>query len=308
MSRAHYVENVLGVSGSGALSLMAGATVHIYDAGTTTPIAQTIYDSDGGSGTLSNPLTSDANGKVEFWLDTPARVDLAVIKTGFTSQTRTVDVEDTPTQATTADLDTLAGFAAAGGSEGDVATLNAQGKLVPQAPSGVQVETVPIGSAELKALHTGAGKVLVAAPGAGKQIQVCGSIFAKFLPGDTAYSAAGNFRIGYWDGGSHDRWYEYQGFLNGWTGAETAVIAPVTSGNNDLPESEYNCPLVAYASGAYTLGDGTLIVTVPYLILDQRLTARRHVHDPRLLLRHRGTAGDDPVGGRVHPLFSCVVR
>ena len=135
MPRAHYVENVLGVSGSGALSLMAGATVHVYDAGTTTPIAQTIYDSDGGSGTLSNPLTSDANGKVEFWLDTPARVDLAMIKTGFTSQTRTVDVEDTPTQATTADLDLLAGFAAANGTDGQVATLSG-GKLVPQAPGG----------------------------------------------------------------------------------------------------------------------------------------------------------------------------
>lgn len=96
MSRAHYVENVLGVSGSGALSLMAGATVHVYDEGTTDHIAQTIYDSDSGGGTLSNPLTSDANGKVEFWLATAARVDLAVSKVGFTSQTRTVDVEDAP--------------------------------------------------------------------------------------------------------------------------------------------------------------------------------------------------------------------
>ena len=121
MSRAHYVENVLGVSGSGALSLMAGATVHVYDEGTTTPIAQTIYDSDGGSGTLSNPLTSDANGKVEFWLATAARVDLVVSKTGFTSQTRTVDVEDAPV--------------AEGASVGDVPTWDGS-KYVPQAPSG----------------------------------------------------------------------------------------------------------------------------------------------------------------------------
>lgn len=126
MARAHFADVLIGTSGTGSLSLLDGATVHVYDQGTTTPISQTIYAADSGGTTIANPLTSDANGKVEFWLDTPARVDLAASKTGFSPSIRTVDVEAAPS----------------GGG------------------SGVQVATVEISSAELLVLDT-TPKVLV---------------------------------------------------------------------------------------------------------------------------------------------------
>ena len=231
MSRAHYVENVLGVSGSGALSLMAGATVHVYDAGTMTPIAQTIYDSDGGSGTLSNPLTSDANGKVEFWLDTPARVDLAVSKTGFTAQTRTVDVEDAPS----------------GGG-------------------GSTWITVPVSSAELLDLHN-MPKELVAAPGAGKWVFPL-HVFYHFIPHGTPYGGSGNLAVQ--DANADNIWFGYQNFPVGYTNEDMAYLTPWNSANQDAGAADANTALVLALRGggaALTDGNGTLEVTIEYQVV-----------------------------------------
>jgi hypothetical protein len=45
-----------------------------------------------GNTTTTNPLTTDSSGKVEFYLNDEARVDLLISKTGLTSRTLTVDV------------------------------------------------------------------------------------------------------------------------------------------------------------------------------------------------------------------------
>lgn len=89
--RAHFVgtlENTL------TSEVLAGATVTVRQQGTSTPIVETIYSVDDvvGSTTLSNPLTSDANGLVEFYLADPKRVDLFVQKSGHPDRTFTVDV------------------------------------------------------------------------------------------------------------------------------------------------------------------------------------------------------------------------
>lgn len=96
MPRAHYVDTILGLSSAGALSVLDGASVTVCDQGTTTPISATLYTSDAGSGTRTNPFLSASDGMVEFWLDDPARVTLRITKTGYGTNTRTVDVEDAP--------------------------------------------------------------------------------------------------------------------------------------------------------------------------------------------------------------------
>lgn len=96
MPRAHYVDTLFGTSGTGMVSVLGGATISVYNQGTTNLLSQTLYTSDAGSGTLTNPFTSEADGTVEFWLATAARVDLVATKTGYATIRRTIDVEDVP--------------------------------------------------------------------------------------------------------------------------------------------------------------------------------------------------------------------
>ena len=67
-------------------AILTSATVNVYDPGTVSAIAATIYDKNGG--TLSNPLTSDATtGLIDFYLSVAQDVDLVVSKNGFTTRT-----------------------------------------------------------------------------------------------------------------------------------------------------------------------------------------------------------------------------
>jgi hypothetical protein len=90
MARAHILYSCVGRRGDGASFLLTGATVHVYQQGTTTAITDPIYAALSGSTTLSNPLTSNSAGTVEFFLDTEQFVDLQVSKAGWTTGTETV--------------------------------------------------------------------------------------------------------------------------------------------------------------------------------------------------------------------------
>lgn len=68
------------------------ATLNVYQPGTTTPIAETIYAADSGGTTLANPLTANAQGEIEFFLAVPKRVDLRWSKNGFVAETHSADV------------------------------------------------------------------------------------------------------------------------------------------------------------------------------------------------------------------------
>ncbi len=94
MARAHYRELVTAKLNK-LVVLLDGATVNVYETGTTTPIAASMYATAVGGAALSNPLTSDTSGVVEFYIEQEQRVDLYVTKTGYTSQTVTVDVLET---------------------------------------------------------------------------------------------------------------------------------------------------------------------------------------------------------------------
>jgi hypothetical protein len=71
--RAHLYKTIADSHGE----VPATATIALYQAGTATLISDTIYNTDVGSGTLSNPFTA-INGIVDFYLNTPQRVRIGV--------------------------------------------------------------------------------------------------------------------------------------------------------------------------------------------------------------------------------------
>lgn len=88
--RAEFNDVIFGTNSQ----VLDSATVNIYDTGTTTKISESIFADATGATTLSNPLTSDSAGRIQFYLDRPQIVDLEVSKSGFTTFT----VEDVSVQ------------------------------------------------------------------------------------------------------------------------------------------------------------------------------------------------------------------
>src|SRR5947209_14287427 len=81
--RAHTMLTPFDASSGAALT---SATVNVFQPGTVTPVAGTLFDKNGN--TLSNPLTSDATtGLVDFYMNVAQEVDLQVAKSGFTTRT-----------------------------------------------------------------------------------------------------------------------------------------------------------------------------------------------------------------------------
>lgn len=72
---------------------IAGASITVYQVGTTTAITETIYQHATGASTLANPFTADSLGQFRFYLDKSKRVVLKVSATGYTAYTlQDVDV------------------------------------------------------------------------------------------------------------------------------------------------------------------------------------------------------------------------
>jgi len=84
VARAHFLDVVQDRYGNA----VAGASVEVRQPGTATPITDPLYAASIGPATLSNPLTTDANGEFGFWLDTPQMVDLYVSGMGLTARTQ----------------------------------------------------------------------------------------------------------------------------------------------------------------------------------------------------------------------------
>jgi hypothetical protein len=81
VARARYANNALTHDGI-PVNIVPNATITLYEAGTTTPLADTIYAGLTGGATLSNPFVTDAHGNVEFYLDVPKRVKIAAAGVG----------------------------------------------------------------------------------------------------------------------------------------------------------------------------------------------------------------------------------
>lgn len=55
---------------------LAGVTVDVFNEASTTPIAGPIWSAPTGGATLPNPLTTNSQGELVFYLAAPVRVDL----------------------------------------------------------------------------------------------------------------------------------------------------------------------------------------------------------------------------------------
>lgn len=84
MSLPHFYDAVEAVRSNGIRVALAGATVYVYEPGTTTQV--TLYTSAGVAQT--QPLTADSNGYINFYLKHPQFVDMLISKTGYTTVTR----------------------------------------------------------------------------------------------------------------------------------------------------------------------------------------------------------------------------
>jgi hypothetical protein len=89
--RAQFRDTVLLRSSIGALSVAGGsALVALYDVGTSSPIGEVIYAAASGAGTLNNPVVTDPDGTLNFWLAEERELDVVVSCPGFRSVRVTV--------------------------------------------------------------------------------------------------------------------------------------------------------------------------------------------------------------------------
>lgn len=86
MARARYNSMALTADGL-PVNIVPNATVTLYEAGTTTPLADTIYAGATGGSTLTNPFTADAYGNFTFYLADRKRVKIVVTGTGLGTYT-----------------------------------------------------------------------------------------------------------------------------------------------------------------------------------------------------------------------------
>lgn len=85
MARSHFRDALVGKVGS-SLAVLANATVIVANPGTEDPIAATLYADESSGATLPNPLTTGADGGLDFWLAATAVVDLVITSAaGFAS-------------------------------------------------------------------------------------------------------------------------------------------------------------------------------------------------------------------------------
>jgi hypothetical protein len=91
VARAECTYVCLGVK-AGAQFVVPGATVNVYEQGTTTPIAQSLWSSITGGTAQANPLTSGPVGSVQFWLDTAQYVTISWTAPGWAGVVETVPV------------------------------------------------------------------------------------------------------------------------------------------------------------------------------------------------------------------------
>lgn len=135
MPRAHFTKAVIRrVSGA-----PAEGTVAVYRNGTTTPLTQPLYAGDTGTATLANPF-SFANGQVEFYLQAPERVRVAITPTD--SATQNFDNVDVSAPASLSlavyDVMTPGGMTAAVQTAFINGDTSHAGVVLPAVPAGVR--------------------------------------------------------------------------------------------------------------------------------------------------------------------------
>ncbi len=140
--------------------------------------------------------------------------------------------------------------------------------------SVLHAATVAVSSADLLALFA-TPKVLVAAPGAGKLL-VPISVVYQFTPGATPYDVSGGGAVQVSVGGNGSG---IGGAITNANGLLTGAVGAVASGaqtaingggawDTDANVRDQPIHLFNVGPGEYTNGDGAMVVTVAYLIVN----------------------------------------
>lgn len=126
MARAHLNKAIIRKTSG----LPSDGSCQVYEPGTTTPLAQTIYVGDTGVTARANPFTFTA-GVIDFFLDVPQRVKLAITPSGGAEQIfDNIDVAPPAAPipvldpSETADIQPVGTAAADGGTGTEVALAN----------------------------------------------------------------------------------------------------------------------------------------------------------------------------------------
>jgi hypothetical protein len=99
MSRAHIMKVLQNPDGS----VMTGASVRVLADGASVDLPDPLYTTDAGSSTVSNPFTS-TDGRVEFYLDNPQRLQIGITPAGGTESFITADAMPDAANAVVADV------------------------------------------------------------------------------------------------------------------------------------------------------------------------------------------------------------
>lgn len=82
MARIHYRAVIQSISSSAGISALTTATVNVYQSGTFTPVAFSLWSDPVLSNAATNPLTLN-NAIAEFWIDSPQSFDLYITNSGY---------------------------------------------------------------------------------------------------------------------------------------------------------------------------------------------------------------------------------
>ena len=91
--RAQFRDTVMLRYPNGGLGVPPGATVNLYDVGTTSPIVGTIWADASGTATLPNPMPTGNDGAIDFWLDMERELDVVVSCGGYDTVRVTVTTD-----------------------------------------------------------------------------------------------------------------------------------------------------------------------------------------------------------------------
>lgn len=155
--RAHYTRPVTDQQGD----LLPNVQVTLYEPGTTTMITDVIYADGTSANVLSNPFTSNT-GIINFYLDNPKRVDLAIAQGNLPMQTY-ADVDVIAAGADSLHLGTgllslVIGDSASSAGNNSVAlgqgasSAGAQATAVGQAANATGNQSIAIGAASVQGL------------------------------------------------------------------------------------------------------------------------------------------------------------
>src|SRR6516162_8039251 len=81
--RAQFRDTVMLRYPNGGLGVPPGATVNLYDVGTSSPIVGTIWADASSTATLPNPMPTGDDGAIDFWLDVERELDVVVTCSGY---------------------------------------------------------------------------------------------------------------------------------------------------------------------------------------------------------------------------------